>query len=153
MAQKVLVELVDDLDGSGGDDIESVTFGLDGAEYTIDLNEDNAERLRDILGEFVEVARRTGGRIKRGTPGGKKTAAAPRLTVVPTSAHRPKEVTHAIREWAKANGHEVADRGRIPVAVLEEYDEAHKPEPASKPRLPQRGGRRAAPAVSPRFTG
>jgi hypothetical protein len=148
MAQKVLVELVDDLDGSVGDDIESVTFGLDGVEYAIDLNEDNAERLREILGEFVEVARRTGGRIKRGTSaGGKKLA--PRLTVVPTSVHRPKEVTQAIREWARANGHDVADRGRIPAAVLEEYDEAHKPAVADKP---QRGGRKG-PAVSPRFTG
>lgn len=147
MAQKVLVELVDDLDGSVGADIESVMFGLDGAEYTIDLNGDNAERLRDILGEFVEVARRTGGRIKRGTPaGGKKTASAPRLTVVPTTAHRPREVTQAIRQWATSNGLEVADRGRIPVSVLEAYDEAHQP--ASKASVK---GRRAA--VSPRFTG
>jgi hypothetical protein len=149
MAQKVLVELVDDLDGSVGDDIETVVFGLDGAEYTIDLNEDNAERLRDILGEFVDVARRTGGRIKRGTPAGsKRTAAAPKLTVVPTAAHRPREVTQAIREWARKNGHEVADRGRIPVSVLEEYDEAHKPETPAKS---QRAGRRGP--VSPRFTG
>jgi hypothetical protein len=151
MAQKVLVELIDDIDGTPGDDVTSVVFGLDGVEYAIDLNEDNAERLREILGEFVDVARRTGGRVKRGTSaGGKKTAVAPRLMVVPTSAHRPKEVTQAIREWARANGHDIADRGRIPAAVLEAYDDAHQPEPASKPRPPQRAGRQA---VSPRFTG
>lgn len=153
MAQKVLVELVDDLDGSVGDDIESVAFGLDGVEYTIDLNESNAGRLRDVLGEFVDVARRTGGRFKRGTSsGGKKPGVGgPKLAVVPTATGRPREVTQAIRAWANANGHEVAERGRIPVSVLEAYDEAHKPEPASTPRLPQRGGRKAAPA--PRFTG
>lgn len=151
MAQKVLVELFDDLDGTSGDDVTSVTFGLDGVQYTIDLNEDNAERLRDIFGEFVEVARRTGGRIKRGlgAASAKTGSTPPRLTVVPTSPHRPKEVTRAIREWAKVNDYEVADRGRVPVAVLEAYDEAHKPATSAKP---QRGGRKG-PAVSPRFTG
>lgn len=145
MAQKVLVELVDDLDGTASDDVETVTFGLDGAEYTIDLNEDNAERLRDVLGEFVEVARRTGGRMKRGTAG--KKATAPRLTVVPTAPHRPREVTQAIRDWAHTNGHEVADRGRIPVWLLEAYDEAHKPSTKASGKT----GRRVA--ATPRFTG
>jgi len=153
MAQKVLVELIDDIDGTPGDDVTSVAFGLDGVEYAIDLNEDNAERLREVLGEFVEGGRRTGGRIKRGLAVSRQTESpARRLTVVPTGSHRPREVTQAIREWAKANDYEVADRGRIPVTVLEAYDEAHKPASSSKPRLPQRAGRKG-PAVSPRFTG
>ncbi len=66
MAQKVLVQLVDDLDGSSSSDISTVTFGLDGVSYEIDLNEDNASNLREHLSEFISSARRTGGRVRRG---------------------------------------------------------------------------------------
>ncbi len=63
MAQKVMVTLVDDLDGSEAE--ETVEFGLDGAFYEIDLSEDNAERLRDALSEYVEHARRQAGARRR----------------------------------------------------------------------------------------
>ena len=68
MAQKVVVELVDDLNGTVSDDISTVSFALDGAVYEIDLTEDNAERLRDTIADFVSAARRTGGRIKTKEP-------------------------------------------------------------------------------------
>src|SRR4051794_11251334 len=67
MARKVTVQLVDDLDGTTSDTIETVTFGLDGVNYEIDLNEDNASNLRDSLADFIASATRTGGRSKRGT--------------------------------------------------------------------------------------
>jgi hypothetical protein len=115
MAQKVLVQLVDDLDGTSSSDISTVTFGLDGVSYEIDLNEDNASNLRDHLSEFIASARRTGGRVKRGgTPAG--TASA--------GSGRNREQTQAIREWAKKNGHEVSDRGRIPAAVIQAFEAA-----------------------------
>jgi hypothetical protein len=66
MAQRTIVELVDDLDGTTGGDIQTVTFGLDGVTYEIDLNEANAASLRDHLAEFIGSATRIGGRIKRG---------------------------------------------------------------------------------------
>jgi hypothetical protein len=115
MAQKVLVQLVDDLDGTSSSDISTVTFGLDGVTYEIDLNENNATTLRDNLAEFVSSARRTGGRVKRGgTPvaGGS------------TGSGRNREQTQAIREWAKKNGHDVSDRGRIPAAVIDAFEAA-----------------------------
>lgn len=115
MAQKVVVELVDDLDGTVSDDISTVSFGLDGAEYEIDLAENNAERLREVLADFVAAARRTGGRIKRGAAPPKQ---APRATA-------NREQTKAIREWARHNGFELADRGRIPFNVVEAFEDAH----------------------------
>src|SRR5215469_14466215 len=111
MAQKVLVQLVDDLDGTSSSDISTVTFGLDGVTYEIDLNENNATNLRDHLSEYIASARRTGGRVKRGgSPAG--------------GSGRNREQTQAIREWAKKNGHEVSDRGRIPAAVIDAFEAA-----------------------------
>ena len=123
MAQKVVVELVDDLDGTVSDDISTVSFALDGAEYEIDLTEDNAERLRDTLADFVQAARRTGGRVKRGTSSAAKPAARPAAD---------REQTKAIREWARQNGFEMADRGRIPTNVIDAFEDARAA--ASKPK-------------------
>src|SRR4051794_39713852 len=64
MAQKTIVELVDDLDGGKAD--ESLTFSLDGVEYAIDLSAKNAGKLRDSLAQFVGHAQRVGGRKQRG---------------------------------------------------------------------------------------
>lgn len=114
MAQKVLVQLVDDLDGTSSSDISTVSFGLDGVSYEIDLNESNATNLREHLSEFIASARRTGGRVKRGA-----SAAAGS-----TGTGRNREQTQAIREWAKKNGHEVSDRGRIPAAVISAFEAA-----------------------------
>lgn len=111
MAQKVLVQLVDDLDGTSSNDISTVTFGLDGVTYEIDLNADNASNLRNHLADYIAAARRTGGRVRRGgSPAG--------------GSGRNREQTQAIREWAKKNGHEVSDRGRIPAAVIEAFETA-----------------------------
>jgi hypothetical protein len=112
MAQKVLVQLVDDLDGTSSNDIATVTFGLDGVTYEIDLNENNASNLRDHLAEFISSARRTGGRVKRGG------------SAVAGGSGRNREQTQAIREWAKKNGHDVSDRGRIPAAVIDAFEAA-----------------------------
>ena len=63
MAQKVTVQLVDDLDGSVAE--ETVEFGLDGVSYQIDLSMVNAEKIRDLLGDYVAHARRSGARRRR----------------------------------------------------------------------------------------
>src|SRR5436190_1008732 len=131
MAQKVIVELVDDLDGTASDDISTVSFSLDGADYEIDLTEDNADNLRAALDEFVAAARRTGGRMKRSTGAAKPAPSRP-------AANR--EQTKAVREWARQNGFELADRGRIPANVIEAYEDAQAPKgkrgKAGKARLP-----------------
>ncbi|HEX7305620.1 Lsr2 family protein [Lentzea sp.] len=112
MAQKVTVTLVDDLDGSTAE--ETVEFGLDGVAYTIDLSSENAGKLRDALADFVGSARRGGGRKRLG-PGRPASGVKAR----PASADR--EQNQAIREWARKQGRQVSDRGRIPAEVLDAY--------------------------------
>ena len=111
MAQRVQVLLVDDIDGTDAD--ESVTFGLDGVTYEIDLTTANAERLRDALAPFVAHARRSGGR-KQGS-----TSRPSR------SRGKDSRDLAAIREWARANGHQVSDRGRISSEVMAAYEQAN----------------------------
>ncbi|WP_018683039.1 histone-like nucleoid-structuring protein Lsr2 [Actinokineospora enzanensis] len=112
MAKKTIVRLVDDLDGYSGEDVSTVEFGLDGATYVIDLAAPNAERLRARFGEFVAAARSTGGRknISLAKPAGEA---------------RSKEQTKAIRDWARQNGHDISDRGRLSTGVIEAFEEAH----------------------------
>lgn len=122
MATMTTVTLVDDLDGSEASG--SVSFALDGASYEIDLSEDNAEKLRDALAGFVASARRVDGGSRRG-PGRPKAAAKPAKAVRGARTAPDREQTAAIREWARANGHEVSERGRLSASVLAAFEEAH----------------------------
>jgi len=127
MAQQVLVQLVDDLDGTSSDDVTTVQFGLDGVTYEIDLTGSNADRLRDTVADYVANGRRTGGRVKRGT------------RPVNGSRNSANGEAAQIREWAQANGIELAARGRIPAHVVESYQEAQsdstkRPAPKRRPR-------------------
>lgn len=110
MAQKVNIILVDDIDGSEA--TETVTFGLDGTTYEIDLNDENAAKLRDALATYVGHGRKVGAGPRRG-----------RRTSSSSSSGGPS--AKEVREWARANGHEVPDRGRVSAEVREAYDAAH----------------------------
>ncbi|MFJ9315428.1 Lsr2 family protein [Pimelobacter simplex] len=114
MAQKVNIILVDDIDGS--DASQTVAFGLDGSNYEIDLNDKNANALREALAAYVGHARKVG----RGAGGG-GGAKRGRAAASANGGASAKEV----REWARANGHDVPERGRIPSDVREAYDAAH----------------------------
>ncbi len=109
MAQKVNIILVDDLDGSEAS--ETVSFGLDGSSYEIDLNDDNAAALREALAGYVGHARKTTGGARR----------ARRATSAASSSSHTKDV----REWAKSQGMDVSERGRISADVQQAYDAAH----------------------------
>ena len=111
MAKQVITLLTDDLDGSEAD--RTVEFGLDGVNYTIDLSEKNAGKLRKALDPYLEKATRIG----RGTATGRITSR--NAAAQPNRASRDQN--QAIREWAKKNGHEVSDRGRIPSGVVEAF--------------------------------
>lgn len=112
MAQKVNVILVDDLDGNEAD--ETVTFALDGVDYEIDLNKDNAAQLRESLGRYIDVARRVGGRRRRGQRSGGGAA-----------ANGGSASAADIRQWARENGWDVPERGRVSAEVREAYAAAH----------------------------
>ena len=109
MAQKIQTLFVDDLDGSQADG--TVRFGLDGTEYEIDLNAGHAQALRDALARYVKAGRRAGGGARRPARGGRRAAAGGLNTT-------------AVREWAKAEGIEVKDRGRIPAELVVKFKAA-----------------------------
>jgi len=113
MAQKVQVVLIDDIDG--GDADETVTFALDGVTYEIDLTNDNAAKLRDALAVWVGNARRVSGRASSGRSASRSSG----------RRSSGSEDTAAIREWAKSNGYQVSERGRISAEVREAYAKAH----------------------------
>ncbi len=116
MAQRVNVVLVDDIDGTEA--AETVTFGLDGAQYEIDLSADNADKLREALATYVGHGRRAGGR-RRSSGGGSSRSAATRST----GASGPSAAE--VRAWARENGWEVPDRGRVASEVRDAYSAAH----------------------------
>jgi len=111
MAQKVQVLLVDDLDGTTAD--QTVTFALDGVTYEIDLTSENAGKLRDALALWVGHAR------KIGRPAARTAASSP------ARRRSGRGDAQDVRDWAKANGHNVSERGRISAKVREAYDAAH----------------------------
>ncbi|HEU5036958.1 MAG TPA: Lsr2 family protein [Nocardioides sp.] len=111
MAQKVNIVLVDDIDGSEA--TETVSFGLDGTTYEIDLNDANAAALRDALATYVGHGRKVGNAPRRGRRSSSAAAA--------TNGPSAKE----IRDWARENGFDVPDRGRVSADVREAYDKAH----------------------------
>src|SRR5688572_22013904 len=104
MAQRVVVTLSDDIDG--GEAAETVSFGLDGKDYEIDLSSANADKLRSDLAPFVEAGRRR----TRSGKAFRRTAVAPDPGTV--------------RAWARANGMDVPPRGRIPKKIYDAFAEA-----------------------------
>ncbi|MFD9130021.1 Lsr2 family protein [Kitasatospora sp. NPDC059571] len=115
MAQRVQVILEDDLDGGSAD--ETVTFALDGVAYEIDLKSANAEKLRDLLAPYVDKGRKQSGRITGARRSSGRTSGRPAAAAAPDTAK--------IRNWAKENGYDINDRGRVPGEIKAAYDKAH----------------------------
>ena len=107
MAQKVTVELEDDL--TGGPAEQTVRFAFEGIDYEIDLSAKNAAAFGKQLAPYLEHARRAG-RAQSRRPG--RTAAG-------------RQRSGDIRAWAKEQGLAVSERGRIPASVLEQYQAAN----------------------------
>jgi len=103
MAIQTLMVMLDDLDGSPADGIQTVVFGLDGFEYEIDLDPDNAAMLREMIAPYAPVARRA----SRGTD---------------TRTRRRRVSAVAIRAWARAKRIPVAKRGCIPREIQRRYE-------------------------------
>jgi len=111
MAQKVVVQLTDDLDG--GKAAETVAFGLDGRAYTIDLSARNAKALRKVLAPYLDSGRR----VRAGGAGRSRAG---------TATVRRGSSTQEVREWARSQGIDVADRGRIPGDLAAKFQAAHE---------------------------
>jgi hypothetical protein len=112
MAQKTVVTVVCDLPHEGEiEGTETVSFAFDGTGYEIDVCSTHAKDLREKFGKYVEHARRVagggGGRRRRSRSG------------------PGRERSSEIRAWAKQRGHKVSERGRIPAAIIAEYESSH----------------------------
>lgn len=107
MAKTTVVTVTDDIDGSGG--AETVTFGLSGQDYEIDLSAKNLKKFQKSLQPFIDSGRRA--------------SRAGAVRPVPGKAARNN--SGAIRAWAAGQGLAVSERGRIPAAVVAEYEAAH----------------------------
>ena len=108
MAQKIQTLFIDDIDG--GEAAGTVRFGLDGTEYEIDLSSKHDQELRAALGTYVAHARKLGGSARRGAVRG---------------GRKPSTVdTVAVRSWARENGYDIKDRGRVPADLVAKYREA-----------------------------
>lgn len=123
MAEKVIIHRIDDITGHHGEDVEQVEFSIEGIDYEIDLSADNAAKLRDTLSAYVRVARKTAKHTTEPRNNAKDDRA---------KAAARKERINAIREWAKGK-FDLADRGRIPLAVEQAYDKAMKNGTAESP--------------------
>src|ERR1700745_2046459 len=114
MAQKTVVTVVCDLPHDGEvEGTETVSFAFDGTAYEIDVCATHAKDLREKFGKYVEHARRVAGgggglrrRARRGAGPG-------------------RESSSRIRAWAKQRGHKASERGRIPAAIIAEYESSH----------------------------
>ena len=109
VAQKVQTLFIDDIDASAAEG--TVRFGLDGTEYEIDLNAEHAQQLRNTLAAYVRAARPIGGSSRRAARGGRRE---------PANTLNATEV----REWAKAQGIKVKDRGRVPAELAAKFKAA-----------------------------
>ncbi|NBH06028.1 Lsr2 family protein [Amycolatopsis sp. SID8362] len=128
MAQKVLVEILDDIDGSAA--TQTVQFGLDGVTYEIDLSDENGAALRDEFARYIAAARRVGGR---------KVRVATGQSTATTASDR--ERNQQIRAWAGSNGYEVSERGRLSSEVISAYEAAQAADaeaPAPRKRAPRK---------------
>lgn len=111
MATKTYEIVLSDLSKQEG--ASRVVFGIDRDWYEIDLTPKELAELTRALEKWRKAGRRTDvidNKYRRNV-------------LVPETTAKEREL---IREWAKKNGHELADRGRIPMPVVEAYQKANK---------------------------
>ncbi len=113
MAQKVIREFVDDIDGSPAE--RTFSFAVDGVSYEIDLSTQNIAEFKSAIGGFIESARKV-----KGSSGRRTRSAAPG-----GGGGQSREQTRAVREWARQHGHNINERGRIPATIQQAFDQAH----------------------------
>jgi hypothetical protein len=112
VAQKIQTLFIDDIDGGAAEG--TVRFALDGTDYEIDLNAKHSEELRSALGRYVSHARKVGGSARRAG------RAAGRASRGGSSSLNTTE----IRNWAREQGFDIKDRGRVPADLVAKYQAA-----------------------------
>lgn len=107
MASRTVIELTDDFDGTPA--AETLEFAFEGVAYAVDVSEENAAHFRELIGEYVQVARVVGDHRRTRS----------------TKTISNRRDVHRVREWAAENGFQISSRGRIPRNVVEAYESAH----------------------------
>lgn len=140
MGKIVTIEYVDDLEGTpiDAESVDTVDFSYRGQEYTLVLTKKNGAQFDKDVARYIAAAKKAQSRDARGARKRSKVAPSKANTSKPAAARKPSprkrrvepvsagpERTRAIRQWAADNGHNVADRGRIPASVAQAYDAAH----------------------------
>jgi hypothetical protein len=110
MAQKIQTLFIDDIDG--GEAEGTVRFALDGSEYEIDLNNKHSDELRSALGKYITHARKVGSSTRRAA------------TTARGNRRSSTVDTVAVRAWARQQGVDIKDRGRVPADVVAKYQAA-----------------------------
>ena len=118
MAQKTIVTLVDDLTGEEAENISTVEFALDGVAYELDLTDENSTKLHDALSQYAQAGRKIGARRRGGPRPGRV------INSTGGTAGYNRETLKSIRQWAKKNGHNVSDRGRLSTEVMQAWQTA-----------------------------
>jgi Lsr2 len=113
MAQKVITEFIDDIDGSPAE--RTFTFAVDGTNYEIDLSAENIAEFESAIGGFLESARK----VKASGNGRRLRSAGA------SGGQQSREQTRAVRQWARQHGHNISNRGRIPTSIQQAFDQAH----------------------------
>jgi hypothetical protein len=110
--------------GNRADNLSMTPLALEGTmQVTIDDRQPLGDVLR-VIGALYDVdlavangdspQRRTANRPRRG-------ASRPRAS---RSGRRKGPAASDVRTWARENGHEIRDRGRVPAAVIEAFNAA-----------------------------
>jgi Lsr2 len=113
MAKTTRVVLVCDLHGDGTEAVTTIRMDNGTARYELDLCQSHFDELTGA-GRRLRQRRRTGG-ARSDTKAANKAAAKTRRR------GGGGLDTAAVREWARAHGHTVSDRGRIPRHILEAF--------------------------------
>jgi hypothetical protein len=114
MAKETITIVRDDLDGSEG--ASSYKFGWGDDQYEIDLTDKNAEELENFLNRYIEKAAKVTARLPRASAQGPSTMRKPGGN---------KEELQKIRQWAKDNGYDVSERGRVAQSIQDAYHAAN----------------------------
>jgi hypothetical protein len=104
-----------DVHGDGVTGGEPVTVGFDGAQYEVDLCQQHRDELTRFLAPYLAAARRS------------DQGAVPRASRRRASGSKrgARSGTAEVREWARSQGYELSDRGRVPAAIAAEFAQAH----------------------------
>jgi hypothetical protein len=112
VAQKIQTLFIDDIDGGAAEG--TVRFALDGTDYEIDLNAKHSEELRSAIGQYVTHARKVGGSARRAGRGAGRAGRGAGSSLNTTE----------IRNWAREQGYDIKDRGRVPADLVAKYQAA-----------------------------